>query len=528
VRELQNRPWKKYYQDEMPHSEFPEVSLYSILAESTIKYGEHVAITFNNQEITYKELKSQTDRLASNWKEMGFEKGERIVLMADNHPDYIVSYYAALALGLIIVQINPASTPLELLKILADSKASYIIADVCSLKTVCEIYEFYEFKQIMTIEIGRTVEKNYFFRIEDLKRFREVLELPVAIEAKEDIAVIQYTRGTTGKLKGAMLTHHNLTANVYQNFTMYSQRIVPGKEIVLGVMPLYHIYAMTSTMNLGIHIGANILVVEKFNVDQVMQLIKEYKPTFFPGVPKMYDSFVNYPKAEEYGLDCFKICSSGSASLPIELIRKFESLSGKQIIEGFGMSETSPTTHRTPINGEQKVGSIGIPIPGTDSCILGHDPKDFQVNIVGELLVRGPQVMKGYWNNEAATKQALQGGWFHTGDLAKMDEDGYFYIVGRKKEMIVFGGINIYPQEIEEVLYEYNDIREASVVGLSDETYGEIVKAYVVPIEGREINVDELLDYCYAKLSPFKVPKEIIVTENSQGMALGSCIKDYW
>ncbi|MBH0166065.1 long-chain fatty acid--CoA ligase [Fictibacillus sp. 7GRE50] len=524
MNEIQNRPWDKYYRDVNEAIVFPEVSLYSFLADSENKYGDQPAITFNDQVITYSELKNKTDRLANSWRDRGFEKGERIGLMLGNHPDYIVSYYAAMSLGLIIVQINPSYTPREFLQILDDAKVSYIVADNRSLQTIYEIEEFYPFKYVMTSQVKKQ-KTDYFLTLDELIEQGSPLYCPVEIKAKDDIAVIQYTGGTTGKIKGAMLTHHNLTTNAYQSFTMYRQKYIPGKETVLTVTPLYHVYAMTSAMNVGIFLGANLLLLDKFDIDKMMKAIKKYRPTVFPGVPKMYISIANYPNAEQFGLNSLKICSSGSAPLPVEVIRRFEEVSGATILEGFGMSETSPTTHRTPINGKRKVGSIGIPVPETDCCITDNEHNLLEPNYVGELLIRGPQVMKGYWNNESETKHALVNGWLRTGDLATMDHDGYFYIVGRKKEMIIFGGFNIYPQEIESVLYDHEDVKEAAVVGIPDEIHDEIVKAYVVPKEGRTIDTDALKSHCYSNLTPYKVPKSIEVRESLPRNGVGKLLK---
>ncbi|KKB33430.1 Long-chain-fatty-acid--CoA ligase [Bacillus thermotolerans] len=523
LQKIQQQPWQKYYSDAELNLELPEVSLYSLLHESAVKYGDRPAITFNDKVITYGELKKRVDCLASSWKSLNFQKGERIGLAVGNHPDYITAYYAAHALGLIVVQINPAYTPRELLQILDDARASYIVVNSRSLQTIQEISDFYTCKYIIGSQIDE--EEMSILHMEKLIASGEPLEAPEPIEAKEDVAVIQYTGGTTGKTKGAMLTHFNLMTNVIQCFSMYKEKIILGEETVLAVTPLYHVYAMTGAMNLGLYIGANLLVIEKFDTDEVLEKVKEYRPTMFSGVPKMYITFVNHPKICEYGLDSLKICSSGSAPLPIEVIKKFEDIAGTKIFEGFGMSETSPTTHRNPVHGERKVGSIGIPVPGTDCRIVDSDHNELGPNYVGELLIKGPQVMKGYWNNESETKQALQSGWMHTGDLATMDEDGYFYIVGRKKEMIIFGGFNVYPPEIESILYEHEDIKEAAVVGLPHDTHGEIVKAYIVPKEGRLIDVDDLQNYCYAKLTPYKVPKVFEIRDSLPRNGVGKLLK---
>ncbi|RJS50039.1 long-chain fatty acid--CoA ligase [Bacillus sp. PK3_68] len=524
MQEVQQQPWHKYYQDDIFQLSLPEVSLYSLLADSAERYSEQTAITYNGETIDYRELKNRVDRLAGSWKAMNFQKGERIGLMMSNHPDYIISYYAAQALGLIVVQINPAYTTRELLQILDDANVSYVIVDNRSFGTIEEIKEIYKIREVMGSQLSE-IKNGSLWHLEDLINVGSPLQTPVIVDPKEDVAVIQYTGGTTGKIKGAMLTHYNLTTNVYQSFTMYRQRIELGQETVLAATPLYHVYGMTSAMNLGLYIGANILLIKKFNTEEVLEKIKQYKPTMFPGVPKMYISFANHPRAHEYGLDSLKVCSSGSAPLPIEVIKRFEKISKSKILEGFGMSETSPTTHRTPIHGERKAGSIGIPVPGTDCLIIDRNNNVLGTSYVGELLIKGPQVMKGYWNNEAETKQALQNGWLYTGDLATMDEDGYFYIVGRKKEMIIFGGFNIYPQEIEGVLFEHEAVKEAAVVGLPHEIHGEIIKAYIVPKEGKEVDSEELRNYCYTKLTPYKVPKEIEVRESLPRNGVGKLLK---
>lgn len=518
------RPWHKYYSEEQIHPVIPEKTLYSVLEESVQKYGNHVAITFEGESITYRQFKEKVDKLAGMWQRMGLQKGERIGLMVPNHPDYVVSYYAAIALGLIIVQINPNYTIRELIHILEDSKISSIVVNKKSLPTVEAIADTFPFKRIFSSQISGRLE-NVVPLDESLEGEYLPLEKQTDINVKEDICIIQYTSGTTGKTKGAMLTHYNLMTNVYQSYIMYREKINLGKETVLAATPLYHVYGMTSAMNLGVFIGANLLLIPKFETTTVLEKIRQYQPTFFPGVPKMYISFVNHPNVREYNLESLKICSSGSAPLPVEIISKFKEITGTTIHEGFGMSETSPTTHRNPVNAAPKVGSIGIPVPGTDCLIVDDYGKPFEASMVGELLIKGPQVMKGYWNNEGETKQVLQNGWLHTGDLATMDEDGYFYIVGRKKEMILSGGFNVYPQEVESVLYEHEDIEEAAVVGIPDQGNGEIVKAFIVPKQGKIIDIDDVRSFCYSRLTPYKVPKELEIRESLPRNGVGKLLK---
>lgn len=523
MQNLNNRLWSKYH-EQNASIEIPVISLYQMLEQSVQKYANKTAIIFEDEKTTYQELKDQTDRLAGAFQEMGFQKGERIGLMLANHPDYIISYYAAQALGLTVVQINPMYTPRELLQIVNDAQVSYIVGDPVSRKTIFEVNELYPFRHI----IGSQFEDLYsdaFKTLDELIPFSAPIDAPAEIDPHENVAVIQYTGGTTGKTKGAMLTHHNLVANVVQSLMMYGDKMIPGEETILAPTPLYHVYAMTSAMNLGIYIGAEILLFRKFKINDVLEKIKTYQPTFFPGVPKMYISFVNHPGIEEYGLNCLKTCSSGSAPLPVEILKRFEELTGAAIAEGFGLSEASPSTHRNPPFGIRKIGSIGIPFPETDCRIVDDENNELGPYSVGELLIKGPQIMKGYWNNREETNIALQDGWLHTGDLAMMDEDGYFYIVGRKKEMIIVGGFNIYPQEVEGVLYEHPDIQEAAIVGIPHKDHGETVKAYVVPKTGREVDLDELKGYCYSKLTPYKVPKVFEVREALPRNTVGKLLK---
>lgn len=522
---LEGRPWSKWYKDQPSTFNFPEVSLYNFLEQTSKRFGKNIAVIFENEEITYNELKCRVDQLAAAWNEMGLQKGERIGLMLANHPHYIISYYAALALGLTVVQINPFYTVRELLQIIVDSQISYIVADENALIKIKEAKHIYPFKKIF-VSLKNTEEKDrQFIDLKALIDYSKQLEKCTDVQAKEDVAVIQYTGGTTGKMKGAMLTHYNLTSNVIQSYLMYGDKMIFGEEIILTAIPLYHVYAMTCAMNLGIYIGAKILLFQKFDVQDILEKIQKYRPSQFPGVPKMYNAFVNHPDIDQYDLKKLKVCTSGSAPLPVEVLRRFEKLTGAAIGEGYGLSEASPTTHRNPPFGKRVVGSIGIPLPATDCKIVDENDHELGPKMIGELLIKGPQVMKGYWNNEAETKQAIQNGWLYTGDLAMMDDEGYFYIVGRKKEMIIVGGFNVYPQEVESVLYEHPNVKEVAVVGIPHQNEGEIVKAYIVPKHNSEMDIEELKGFCYAKLARYKVPKEFEIRDSLPRNSVGKLLK---
>lgn len=525
---LSDRPWLQFYSEKNNNLlDIPNRSLYQILEKTAREFPDVTAIIYEEKETTYRELKQKVDRLANAWKERGVQKGERIGLMLANHPDYIVSYYAAQMLGATVVQINPLYTARELQGIVDDVQMKYIITHDSNRSTVSQLNS----ELLKAVFLSEDPEPDDVslalpsYYINELIDRSTPLDSYAEIDIYEDVAVIQFTGGTTGKMKGAMLTHYNLLANVIQSYAMYSDLLEDGKEVTLAATPFYHVFAMTAAMNVSIFSGQAILIIRRFQVDNVLKLIKKYRPSFFPGVPTMYNAFVNHPNVKEYGLDCFKVCSSGSAPLPQEVLRRFQDITGVPILEGYGLSETSPSTHRNPIHAKRKVGSIGIPIPLTDSKVVDDEGNEVNFGEIGELIIKGPQVMKGYWQKPEETAEALRGGWLYTGDLATMDEEGYFYIVGRKKEMIISGGFNIYPQEVEDVLYDHPAIKEAAVVGIPDDYSGERVKAFVVFKEGMQAQEQQLIDHCYKNLTRYKVPREIEICDALPRNTVGKLLK---
>lgn len=519
---VNQRSWTKFYPDNVRPiiDESEIVSVYKLLERTTKKYGDRVAIV-SDEDTTYKQLKERVDRLASAWKKKGMKKGDRLGIMLPNTPYYFIAYYAAMKLGLIVVQINPNYTIRELLQIINDSETKYLVIDF-------DLSEKLGLVQEMNIlhEIFLTESKD-----KKVNTLSSLINQPIdveeedAIDIKDDVAVIQYTGGTTGKAKGAMLTHANLVSNVLQSYEIYGNAMKFGKETVLTATPLYHVYAMTSGMNLGIYIAATNVLVKQYNVESTLDKIKLYQPTYFPGVPRMYNDFAHHPQVESYNLNCLKFCSSGSAPIPVELINRFERLTGTVIAEGFGLTEASPSTHRNPPSGKRKIGSIGIPLPSTDCKVVDDDGNELPPDSIGELIIKGPQIMKGYWNKGEETKNTLRNGWLYTGDLARQDQEGYFYIVGRKKEMIITNGFNVYPQEIENVLYEHPDVKEAAVVGIEDSKRGEITKAFLVLNEHSRVKTDELIGHCYKSLTPYKVPKCFEVVSSLPRSNVGKVLK---
>jgi len=354
------------------------------------------------------------------------------------------------------------------------------------------------------------------------------IEFPrVEIDAEEDIAVLQYTGGTTGVPKGAMLTHMNLYTNTLQSHLWSWHLTRQGDERYLLVIPYFHIYGQTVGMLLGTWVGAMQILIPKFDANLLIQAIRQYKPTYFPGVPTLYISLLAHPEFKTCGLESVRRFNSGSAPMPIEVLEQFEKRSGATLYEGYGLTEASPTTHSTPTLAKRKIGSIGLPLPSTECKIvdLEDGTREVPLGEEGELCIRGPQVMKGYWNRPDETEIALRGGWLYTGDVARMDEDGFFYIVQRKKDLIIVSGFNVYPNEVEDVLFTHQAVAEAAVIGVPDEYRGEAVKAFIVLKEGAGVTTDELLEHCQANLAKYKVPSSINLVDSLPKSAVGKVLR---
>jgi len=341
-----------------------------------------------------------------------------------------------------------------------------------------------------------------------------------------DIACLQYTGGTTGTSKGAMLTHANLVTNAYQT----EHWLTSGEhrpEVMVAALPLFHIYAMTCVMISSVFAGGTVIILPRFELRSALNIVRKYRPTLFHGVPTMYVAFNNAPNVERYGFNSLRVCMSGGAALPVEVMHKFEKLTGGRLVEGYGLTEASPVTHVNPPDGLAKAGSIGLPIPGTEVRIvdLKTGTRELPVGEAGEIVVRGPQVMKGYWNKPAETAQVLRDGWLHTGDIARRDEAGYYYIVDRKKDLIIAGGFNIYPREVEEVLFEHPQIKEAAVVGSPDEYRGETVKAFIVLQDGAAASEEEIISFCRGQLAAYKVPSQVVFRDSLPKSGVGKYLR---
>jgi long-chain acyl-CoA synthetase len=501
-----NRPWYKFYPEGVPAQiEIPSISIYHLLERSVKDYPNQLAVIDGETEWIYEELKQRVDRFAEALNQLGFAKGDRIAVMLPNCKEYIIAYFAIQRLGGVVVQVNPMYQQSELDYILQDSEAKWFVGHEAQKSKLDKV----EYKdQLTLILVGKTPsDEGYDFN--ELTDHGGTGLPPLDIDPKKDLAVLQYTGGTTGRSKGVMLTHYNLIGNVYQSFTFSGGAFERPGERMLSISPFFHVYGMTSSLNVAIFGAATVICVPRFEVNQTLEIIRKHKPTFFPGVPTMYIALLHHPDSGTSNLDCIKVCNSGSAPMPVEVMNEFERKTGARIVEGYGLSESSPVTHRNPIRGLRKMGSIGIPIPNTDSKIVDVETGtiDLPPGQPGELILKGPQVMKGYWRKPEETANTLKDGWLYTGDIATMDEDGYFYIVGRKKEMIIAGGYNIYPAEVEDVMYQHPSIEELAVFGVPDPYRGETVKAAIVLRKGSTLTEQEIIDWCIERMAKYKVPR---------------------
>ncbi|MDQ0224663.1 AMP-binding protein [Metabacillus niabensis] len=524
------KPWLQHYPNDIPHHiNIDEKPLFYYLQQTAKEFPTKTAIHFLGKELSYTELYIQSLKLANYLQSIGLQKGDRVSIMLPNCPQAVIAYYGTILCGGIVVQTNPLYMERELEYQLKDSGSTYIITldllypRVSKMKAltnlkhiiVTGIKDYLPFPKNLLYPLVQKKEKQVVVKVEhqgDTHLFKKIMltALPNVtipdINPKEDIAILQYTGGTTGFPKGVMLTHENLVANT-QMCAAWMYKCKKGEESVLGIIPFFHVYGMTAVMNLSIMQAFKMILLPKFDPTDTLKTIQKLKPTLFPGAPTIYISLLNHPELKEYDLSSIDGCISGSAALPVEIQEQFEEITGGRLVEGYGLSEASPVTHANFLWSNRKTGSIGVPWPSTDAMIISYESGGrAEPNELGELLVKGPQVMKGYWNRIEETEAALRDGWLYTGDIGYMDEDGYFYIVDRKKDMIIASGYNIYPREIEEVLYEHDKVQEVVVAGIPDPYRGETVKAYIVLKEGVTATAEEFNEYARKHLAAYKVP----------------------
>ncbi|MFC4770253.1 long-chain-fatty-acid--CoA ligase [Effusibacillus consociatus] len=484
------------------------LTLPGFLEQACKRFPVRTAIHFKGLELDYQTLWVYANRFAAGLSGLGIEKGDRVAIMLPNCPQYVVAYYGILLAGGIVVQLNPMSVEREIDYFLSDSgtKAMVVFAPLLPKVAGAPSSANLVKKIVVDLPPTGTVYEGDAVGFEAFVAGAPIPTSQVEI-SPEDVAVLQYTGGTTGRSKGAMLTHRNIAVNAYQTYVVMGGE-QKEQDRFLVVLPLFHVYGMTVAMNAGIVGGSQLVILPRFDLEETLNTIRETRPTIFPGVPTMYVAINSHPKAEEYGISSIRICVSGSAPIPVEVIKEFEAKTGGTMIEGYGLSEASPVTHFNPLE-KRKPGSIGSTLVYTEAKIVdvSDRTKELPPYEAGELLIRGPQVMKGYWNMPEETAETIQDGWLHTGDIARRDEDGYYYILDRKKDMIIAGGFNVYPRDVEEVLYQHPAVQEAVVIGVPDEYRGENVKAFLVPKPGVTLTEQEMSVFCREKLAAYKVPR---------------------
>jgi len=538
--EATGRPWHRFYESGVPASpDFPQFPIYGFLQRTVQRFPRNVALILVSahprfdRHLTYARLDDLSDRFAASLIRRGLRKGDRVAISLPNLPQYVIAAYGIWKAGGVVVQVNPLYRGNDLAFILKDSGARFAVVfarffpqvqevlphTALEWVVVARVHDF--FPPLFRLLYGLTKAKkegDIFPQEEKVLPFTSLLRGPrlrhLVDVAQDDLAMLQYTGGTTGLSKGAMLSHRNLVCNLTQA-RVWVTDLKEGQERILSVVPFFHVYGVTLCMNLAVAVAAtNIMILMPgFVARTTAEVAHRYRPTIFPGAPPIYLAINQLKDVQRYNLRSIRNCVSGSSSLPVEVQKRFEELTGARLVEGYGLSEASPLTHANPLAGVRKVGSIGVPVPCTDARIVDPETgeRELKTGEAGELVIRGPQVMMGYWNNPRETAQTLRGGWLYTGDIARMDEDGFFFIEDRKKDIVNIGGLKVFPREVEEVLYQHPRVREVAVVGVSSRVRGEMLVAHVVPKDGDDARTlrRELRELCAACLAPYKVPRRI-------------------
>jgi len=532
---MERRTWHRFYDDGLSHQHtFADRTIPDALTRTADMHGDRAAIWYFDRRLTYRQLKDQVDRLATALARLGVAKGTRVAIQLPNIPQAVIAYYAVLQAGGVVVMTNPLYVAREIqhqwfdadceVAIVTDflwdqrirpirdqlNVREYIVASIpeymgAPLRWLAPL----KLKRMTPPMTAAVADEPHVHRFARLVRSTPARPPTVAV-GLDDIAVLQYTGGTTGVAKGAALTHRNLSVNA-QGAMAWLGIGAGGDEVFLSALPLFHVFGMTICMNFPVFAGgAMVLLPNPRDIPAVIGAVEQRRITFFIGVPAMFGAIAGFPGVERHDLSSVKCCFSGSAPLPVDVLQRFEQLTGSRIVEGFGLTETSPVTHVNPM-GRRKVGSIGVPFLETDARVVDLETgrRDLPPGEDGELLVRGPQVMGGYWHRPDETAIALENGWLHTGDIARMDEDGYFYISGRKKDMIIVSGFNVYPDEVDGVLMSHPAVLEAATIGVPDERRGELVKSFVVPRPGMHVTAEEIVAYCRENLAAYKVPRAV-------------------
>jgi long-chain acyl-CoA synthetase len=537
------KPWLKSYVEGIPeHLDYPEVPLTNVIDKGAREIPDNAAIYFLGRKINYRDLKNLIDKLATALADIGVKKGDVVALFLPNYPQFIIAYYAVLRIGAIATSLSLLATSPEAKYQLTDSGAETIIIDERNLSTFDKIKGETNVRRIIVTAlqdflpgkppVHKEIKGAHWFL--DLISKYEANPPNVKINPREDTAVLQYTGGTTGTPKGAILTHYNLHSNAVQA-EAWIKEAKYGKEIMMANLPFFHLFGMEACMNMGLYCGATLVLnPDPRDISTLVYLIRTTKPTLMPGVPTLYMKILDHPDVINKKVDFSSlwVLVSGAAPCPPEILRKFKNMTSAKLVEAYGMTETSPAATITPFGGKIKMGSVGLPISDTEIKLVDIETgtKEVPLGEPGEIVIRGPQVFKGYWNKPEETKNQLKNGWLYTGDIGKMDEEGYFYVVDRKKEMVIVSGFKVYPREVDDILYEHPAIQMAATLGVPDPAKpgSEKVKAFIVlkpdyqPSEELKQNI---IEFARKSLAPYKVPKIIEFREEVPTSLVGKVLK---
>jgi long-chain acyl-CoA synthetase len=532
------RPWLKQYERHVLHSiTYPEIPIHRFLLDTVAKHPDDIAISFNEIQIPYKELNARVNMFALALQKAGVEKGDRIALLLVNSPVYVIAFFAVLKIGAIVVNLNVGIQGEELMRCLNESGAKVVVTMDLFAQN---IYKVIKNTRVKTVILHSVMGLEKKMRMEEgapqLQLFQEVLatarntEEPAVQVSPGDVAVLQYTSGSTGVPKAATLTHSNLVATVLQSETWMGIENA-GNAAVMCVIPFFHVFGMSACLLLSVLKGYRMVLLPRIDLMDILSLLKTietYRPISFPAVPSLWGAILSLPpETARNQLSSIQVATSGGASLPPWAHERFEKLTGRKMMEAYGLSEASSATHFTPYPLGGPRGSIGVPLPDTEAKIMDIETgeRECPVGEIGELVVKGPQIMRGYWNNEDLTSAALRNEWFYTGDLARMDQDGFFYIVDRKDDLIISSGFNVYPSQIEEVLEKHPKIKEAAVIGVPDRVKGQAILAVIVLQEGMQGDKEEFLNYCKDHMPDYRVPKAILLRDAIPRNPAGKILK---
>ncbi len=523
--------WVGHYAKVPAHVTIPNQLLTEFVEERVRRWGDRTALVYYGAKWSYRRFWEESEHLAAALAKEGVGPGDRVALYLPNVPAYPISFFAILRLGAEVVQVSPLYLGQDLVRLLTDAgpKAlvtmEFLYPNVAKVRSqvhvpavfvarLRELYPWYVRPFVNSVMRKQKLTTD-FPTDSEVRSWRAATRAPGSVpvwkgDPAKTVAVLQYTGGTTGRPKAAMPTHRNLLANVVQA-TAWNTRCVEGEEVVVAAIPFFHIYGLTIALLLGFAVGATVVMQTRPEIRELLKLIDRYQPTQFPGVPALYQAFNQQPDLARFRIHSIRFCLSGSAALPVEVARRFESLTGAALVEGYGLSEASPATHVNPVEGERREGSIGLPLPDTDQRIVDAADRNriLAVGEVGELAVKGPQVMLGYYEQPEETAMVLKDGWLLTGDIARIDADGYCYIVDRKKDMINVSGMKVYPREVEEILFQHPAIADAAAVGVPDVEHGEVVKAFVVKRAGATVTAEELIAFVRDRIAHYKAPRSI-------------------